>query len=450
MQNPQFNRRHFLRLTGLVSAGVVVAACAPATMPAPGADSGAAAPAAETAQLVFWAPQHFIVEQNEFFTESLKLAAEANAFEVEVQLFPWGDYNQKQNAAIEANTLPDALLGVSVSQQYAMGILSDVSDLFAEIGESGGGFYEPDIAEVTIEGKQVAIPFHNEPQFMYYRQDILEPAGFTAPLTSLDEFVEAAQAVTDPGARIWGFGNTYGLVPDGNNFTQLLIFAFGGFLQDADGNIAINSPETVEALNFSSRLLNEYEIMPSGVTGWDDTGNNKAFLSGQLAMTYNSGSILNNMRETDPGWLQSTVIGTLPGAPGGAPKTFVGGSAAGIMVSSPHPDLARLLIKNTMSPERYPGNLTSANGMFYPTLQGYEDLPIYTEDPWNKQALATLPYAYVAFAPGDPAAWIDEVNGKFLYAEMASRIAVEGWDTQEAIDDFVRQAEEIKAKYAAA
>ena len=450
MQSSKLSRRHFLRMSGVVSAGVVLAACAPTAVPATTGEAGAA-PAAEPASLVFWAPQHFIEEQNVYFAESATMAAEANSFEVEVQQFPWGDYQQKQNAATEAGTLPDVLLGIRVSQQYAQGILTDVSDGFAESGSSGGGWYEPDIREVTVGGKQVGVPFHNEPQFFYYRQDILEPAGFTAPLTTLDEFVAAAQAVTDPANRIWGFGNTFGMVPDGNNFNALLIYSFGGSLQDAEGNIVINSPETAAALQFSSDLLNKYNVMPSGVTGWDDTGNNQAFLSGQLAMCYNSGSILNNMRETDPGWLNSTVVGVLPGGgEKGTPKTYMGGSAAGVMASSKHPDLAKLLIKGTMSPERYPGNLEVASGMFYPTLQAYEGLAIYTEDQWNKQALATLPYAFTMFEPGDPTAWIDEVGAKFLFAEMTARIAVEGWKVEDAIADFERQAQEIKERYAQA
>ncbi len=79
MQTNKLSRRHFLRLSGVVSAGVVMAACAPAGMPATSGEAGAA-PAAETASLVFWAPQHFIEAQNEYFTESVKMAAEANAF----------------------------------------------------------------------------------------------------------------------------------------------------------------------------------------------------------------------------------------------------------------------------------------------------------------------------------------------------------------------------------
>ena len=447
MKPNKLSRRQFLHLSGVVSVGVVLAACAPATMPA-SSGGGGAAPAAETPALTFWAPQHFIEAQNVYYAESLTMTAEANGFTVEVQQFPWGDYRQKQNAATEAKTLPDALLGINAAQQFAQGVLTDVSDIFAEIGESGGGFYDPDIREVTFGGKQMGVPFHNEPQFFYYRQDILEPAGFTPPLSNLDDLVAAAQAVTDPASRIWGFGNTFGMVPDGNNFNALLIYAFGGSLQDAEGNIVINSPDTVAALQFSSDLLNTYKVMPAGVTGWDDTGNNQAFLSGQLAMCYNSGSILNAMRESDPGWLNSTVVGAMPGGGDqGAPKTFMGGSGAGVMATSKYPDQAKLLIKGTMTPERYPGNLESASGMFYPVMKNYEDLAVYTDDPWNKQAIATMPYAFTLFEPGDPSPWIDDVSGQFLFAELAARIAVEGWSIEDALADFEKKAQETKTRY---
>lgn len=442
--NPKVTRRTFLRLAGGVTAGMVVVACAPATGPAaaPGA-----APAAERPDLVFWAPQHFITEQNEFFTQSIEMAAAANDFAVDVQLFPWGEYHQKQNAAIEAGTLPDALLGVSVSQHYAMGILSDVSDLFEEIGATGGGFFEPDRKRVSIGTAQYAIPFHNEPQIMYYRKDVLAAAGYTDIPQTLDEFVEMADAVTDVDARMWGFGNPYTMVPDGNNFTQLVVFAFGGSIQDADGNVAINSPETIAAIEWYASLLNDHVMMPAGVTGWDDTGNNKAYLSGQCAIIYNSGSVLNAMRGDDPGWLNDTALGPLPAGPTGKPTVYSGGSAAGIMASSRYPDQARRLLAGAMSPERYPGNLSAASGMFFPTLQNYNDLPIYTEDPWNPQILDTVPYAYVPSDPGDPMPWIDEVNAKFLFAELAGRVAVDGWSAADAVADFERQAIASKEKF---
>lgn len=447
MQRSMLSRRDFLRAAASVTVGLMATACAPAVAPT-GGDTGAA-PAAERASLIFWAPKHFITEQNDFFTESLQMTADTNSFDVEVQLFPWGEYHQKQNAAIEAGTLPDALLGISVSRHHAMGILADVSDLFAEIGESGGGWYESDVSEVTIDGKQYGIPFHNEPQVMYYRNDVFQTAGFNPPFMTWDELVTAAEAVTDPAARMWGFGNPYTLVPDGNNFTLSLIFTYGGRIQNEAGEIVINSPETVEALAFQSAMLNEHNFQPSGVTGWDDTGNNTAFLSGQVASVHNSGSVLNAMREDDPGWLETTVLGPLPGGPDG-PKVFQGGSTAGVFVSSPYPEEAKRLIAGTMTPERYAGNMQAANGMFFPTLQNYTDLPIYTEDPWNGQIVELLPYAFQVNAPGSPTPWIDEVNAKFLFAELISRIAVDDWAIEEALADFEKQAQEIKQKYAEA
>lgn len=126
-------------------------------------------------KMTVWAPKHFIQAQNDYFTDSVLLAAARNNFEAEVQLFPWGDYQQKQNAAIEAKTLPDIILGINVARYSTMGILEDVDDLFREIGESGGGWFEANEANVKIDGKAVGIPFHNEPQVMYYRSDLFRP-----------------------------------------------------------------------------------------------------------------------------------------------------------------------------------------------------------------------------------------------------------------------------------
>src|SRR4030042_4689601 len=62
-------------------------------------------------KLTLWGPKHFIEAQNDYFTDSALLSAANTNFEVDVQLFPWGDYGTKQNVAIEAGTMPDVFLG---------------------------------------------------------------------------------------------------------------------------------------------------------------------------------------------------------------------------------------------------------------------------------------------------------------------------------------------------
>ena len=187
-------RRRFLQTTfaaaGLTAAGALMAACAPApaptATPAPAAPptptpapAAAAAPTPtkapatptkapeptptmvpavpkEKAKLTLWAPKHFLPAQNDYITESMKLAAQKGNFEVEVQMFPWGELNQKFAAAIEAKTLPDAALGVDVPRYRAMNLLVDVSDLFKEVGESGGGWLDVAISGVTFKGKKLS------------------------------------------------------------------------------------------------------------------------------------------------------------------------------------------------------------------------------------------------------------------------------------------------------
>jgi len=397
-------------------------------------------------KMVVWAPKHFIEAQNAYFTDSVLLAAAKNNFEAEVQLFPWGDYQQKQNAAIEAKTLPDIILGISNARYAALGILEDVDDLFREIGETGGGWYEANEANVTVNGKAVGIPFHNEPQVMYYRSDIFSEAGYTVPPKDMDEFVAMTVDVTDPAKGIYGFGNTFADVPDGNNIFWGFLWAYGGKVQDENGEIVFNSQESIDALTWYTDLYTKHKVMPEAVTSWDDTGNNKAWLAGQCACIYNSGSILNNMRTDDPGFAEHVVVGPTPAGPAG-PKTFQGGSTTGIMKGTKSYDQAAAIIREILSPERYPGNLRSAGGMFYPVLKAYANDPFFQEDAWNKQVVDTVQYAQYGHQPGPLAAWIDEIGSVWLWARMAAKVALKGVSPAQAVEEAEAQLKEMKAKY---
>ena len=72
-------------------------------------------------KLLVWGPQHFIQAQNDYWTDSILLTAANNGFSADVQLFPWGDYDQKQSAAVEAKNTPDLCLGVNAVLRQAHG-----------------------------------------------------------------------------------------------------------------------------------------------------------------------------------------------------------------------------------------------------------------------------------------------------------------------------------------
>ena len=189
-------------------------------------------------------------------------------------------------------------------------------------------------------------------------------------------------------------------------------------------------------------------MSPTGVTGWDDTGNNKAYLSGQIASILNSGSIVNTMKTTDPAMLAKTSSARCP-AKRAVPRPS---RAATRTASSPSTSRWRrpsTLIKGTLSKERYPGNLNAANPMFFPVLKDYANIPLFKDDPVLAQIASLLQYSKVfPNYDGEPQAWIDDMGAQWKFSEMTSRVVVDGWTPQKALEDFAKQAEASKAKFA--
>ena len=73
---------------------------------------------------------------------------------------------------------------------------------------------------------------------------------------------------------------------------------------------------------------------------WDDSGNNKAYLTKAAAMIYNTGSVVAAMRKDDPDLLKNTVITTIPKGPQGRKLL---GYIYGLIIpnTTKNPDLAK-------------------------------------------------------------------------------------------------------------
>ena len=121
---------------------------------------------------------------------------------------------------------------------------------------------------------------------MNYRISTMHAAGFdefpkdTAGLLKLCQGLK--KAGKPPG---FALGHATG---DANGWTQWCMWAFGGKTVDDNNNVAIDSPETVAALEYAKQL---YATYIDGVLSWLDPSNNKAFLADQISLTLNGISI---------------------------------------------------------------------------------------------------------------------------------------------------------------
>lgn len=93
---------------------------------------------------------------------------------------------------------------------------------------------------------------------------------------------------------------------------RAVLYAYGGGEQDAEGNIVLNSKNTLEAVKFVKALYQE--TMTPEVLSWDPSSNNRAMLAGKASVVLNAISITREgenkqMPLTDNIWLAKAARG---------------------------------------------------------------------------------------------------------------------------------------------
>ncbi|MEX1134575.1 MAG: sugar ABC transporter substrate-binding protein [Acidimicrobiia bacterium] len=222
---------------------------------------------------------------------------------VNVVEVPWGDLNTKVQSATATDTLPDVLFGFgSLPSGWALQeITVPVDDVIDSVGRDE---FPPALLEgLTIDSQAFGVPLYSYPQLLWYRADWFEEAGLSAP-TSWDELRDAAEALTD-GER-YGF-ITYNQPPEPEVLLALMAtndaYTFG-----PEGEVVIDGPNTVEALEFLSEL---YEFSPPGSMANSEDDARLAFQDGCCAMIISSPSFANAISE-DPSSLSSFATTLFP------------------------------------------------------------------------------------------------------------------------------------------
>ncbi|GAB4527722.1 MAG: extracellular solute-binding protein [Anaerolineae bacterium] len=195
-------------------------------------------------------------------------------------------------ANLAAGTLPDVMFHPVdyAAAWYADGILS-AEAATAVIEELGADNFSALNLVGDGMGGYVAVPADGWGQLLIYRQDLFDAAGLEAP-TTFEAIMTAAETLHDPD------NNFYGIVAATDPsavFTQQTFEHFalanGAQLTDDEGNVTLNTPEMVEALQFYTDLVTMYG--PPGVV--DVVSSRATYFAGQAAMLVWSPFVLDEM-----------------------------------------------------------------------------------------------------------------------------------------------------------
>lgn len=167
------------------------------------------------------------------------------------------------------------------------------------------------------------MPYHDGPQCLIYRRDLLEAAGIAVP-TTWEQFHAAARRLHDPANGM--YGTVLALFPDGHNgFYDFCIHLWtrGGAPFDAAGRPQLDSAQAVAALDFIRALARDTSAVAPGLNEIDSVKSGLMFCQGRVALMTNWFGFA-ALGDT---WPDSRVAGKvdvapLPVSPGNAPASL--------------------------------------------------------------------------------------------------------------------------------
>jgi multiple sugar transport system substrate-binding protein len=129
-----------------------------------------------------------------------------------------------------------------------------------------------------------------------YREDLWSQVGYPHGPDTWDQLLDGARKIKQKFGNPCGLGLSQEL--DTSMAMRALLWSYGGSEQDAEGNVTINSKQTVEALKYMKALYQETET--AEVFTWDPSSNNRAILSGRVSYVQNAISVTREAEKDNP------------------------------------------------------------------------------------------------------------------------------------------------------
>lgn len=256
---------------------------------------------------------HFVPRYDDWFDEYVTEWGETNGVSAQVDHIALAELPGNLAAAIDAGEGPSIVELLFSPASFIEGLhdLSDVNAMATELyGESlatcEATSYLPSIDQYY------AFTHSYVPDPGDYDIELWTEVGLPdGPQTYEDLLVGGSQIRDELGVPL-GIGLSPEL--DSRMAVRAVMWSYGASVQDADENVVINSPETIEALNYMKAL---YEgAMTDEVFGWTAASNNQGLISGDLSYILNSISAYRSLQKIDP--VAADNIGFVPALEGPA------------------------------------------------------------------------------------------------------------------------------------
>jgi multiple sugar transport system substrate-binding protein len=379
------SRREFLRQAGLVGVSATAVglfgACQPIQVVPAQPATAPEAPAAEAP-----AAEGGVVKWAEFYSLSTDVSGKLNqdwlakvkgqfeeenpGWTVELETFQWDQIDQRSIIDLNAGVSHDLMFSSPqlMAKHREVGDYIDLTPFIQRWPEEEQGDlnWSPGWASAAVGGQQVGIATGVHTRLNAFNREMFEAAGLDpdAKFTTLDEVVEAAQALTNPDEDVWGLGMYLG--PSRATielFYSPVVWHFGGDMYDATtGKASLTSEPNLQATQWLYDLVYTWKVTPPYAYAADADYNALIltnFINGKLGQAMGWGSYWIGALN-DQGMLENCFPGTpdcVPTTagvmvqPGNAKAQFTNAWCLSIHQLSENPEIAWKLLETVLRAE---------------------------------------------------------------------------------------------------
>ena len=265
------------------------------------------------------------------------------------------------------------------------GLLANhLHDLKPYIAGDAADHYPAMIANNTVDGRLVALPWFASVGVLYYRQDLLQKYGEALP-ASWDELAGVAARV-QAAERAAGHANLWGYVWQGRAYEGLTCNALewvasegGGTIVADDGRATVDNPAAAQAVARAAAWIDG--ISPPGVLNYAEEEARGVFQSGDAVFMRNWPYAWSLSQGSDSPVRGKVGVAPLPAGTTGRSVSTLGGWQLAVSRYSRHPAIAAELVRYLTSAAEQ--KRRAIRGSFNPTI------PMLYQDP---EILDTAPF----------------------------------------------------------
>lgn len=300
---------------------------------------------------------------------------------INIETMSWADFKTRWNAGITTGDLPDmsTTCGTAeVAELVNAGIIQPVDATVDAVGRDL--FSETALNELSYDGATYGLPLYSHAQVMWYRQDLLDAASLDVP-TTWDELYDAAVALTDPEAGVYGCAVSL-TTSDflGTRYLNFYVRSGGGSLLNDDLTANLTSDLALDGIEY---WVNMYKnCSPAETINYGINDHAALYYQGITAFDFNSGFQISGVKTNREDLVDYISCADMPklNAADGYYSAETSHIPMVIYKDTENADICAAFIEYLFQEENYLYFLSATPVGMLPSISGIADTEAYQSD----------------------------------------------------------------------